>query len=512
MTTTFGSEAYHDDEMLSPFASSSVEQPTPPSSDRPCGCRGATSPQMLLEQAPFPLAHESLAQAAPEAGELWVPGAERVANPRSAGGSYVPGPWRFVFHTIEGEPGEAGFRRLAARHTNPPHLWAMPSANLLLQTIPLDRSAYALARPGSVQTNRRRAIQVEVDGYAAKMGALPQDAIDWLAERLLAPVARLVPINLERVLPTGGVSCYGHDSSCRLTAEQWQSFDGVCGHQHVPDNKHWDPGLAPLLAIADRARQLVGVRGPRPEKLADHDGPAFAAETDEDGTPTWTGNTEPRNPTDGRGGGRAGLAASWTAELEDLAAEEVRGIQISLNKLTGANLVVDGILGPATDAAIRDFQRKQGLVADGIVGPLTRAALDRAATGAPPAPTAPPPPATPGGPLPSTVGVFDGKTVASWLIPHLTWARQNGWQGRLNSGWRSPEASERICFDKCQAPSCPGTCAGRASNHSGDVVPRGAIDVSDEARFAELMTRCPHQPRIFNDLPNDRIDFSATGH
>ncbi len=226
-----------------------------------------------------------------------MPGAERVANPKSAGGSYLPGPWRFVFHTIEGEPSPDGFRRLAAEHTNSPHLWAMPRANLLLQTIPLNRSAYALARPGSVQTNRLHAVQVEVWGFAAKMGALPQQAIEWLAERLLAPVARLVPINLDRVHPTGGVSCYGRTSHCRMTAEAWQSFDGVCGHQHVPDNEHWDPGEMPLRAIAERARQLVGGGVPRREQLADHDGPSFAAETDE--AESWTAGLEQLTPVAG---------------------------------------------------------------------------------------------------------------------------------------------------------------------------------------------------------------------
>ena len=41
----------------------------------------------------------------------------------------------------------------------------------------------------------------------------------------------------------------------------------------------------------------------------------------------------------------------------------------------GSGLVVDGIRGPKTIAAIRDFQSKHGLVVDGIAGPLTDAVL-----------------------------------------------------------------------------------------------------------------------------------------
>ena len=28
----------------------------------------------------------------------------------------------------------------------------------------------------------------------------------------------------------------------RMTDDEWNAFDGWCGHQHVPENTHWDPG------------------------------------------------------------------------------------------------------------------------------------------------------------------------------------------------------------------------------------------------------------------------------
>lgn len=55
----------------------------------------------------------------------------------------------------------------------------------------------------------------------------------------------------------------------------------------------------------------------------------------------------------------------------------VAAIQSRLNIL-GANpqLVVDGVSGPKTLAAIMAFQRANGITPDGIVGPITQAALD----------------------------------------------------------------------------------------------------------------------------------------
>jgi peptidoglycan hydrolase-like protein with peptidoglycan-binding domain len=53
----------------------------------------------------------------------------------------------------------------------------------------------------------------------------------------------------------------------------------------------------------------------------------------------------------------------------------VRRVQRALRRTANLSIVVDGIFGPATHAAVVEFQQGAGLVADGIVGPLTWAAL-----------------------------------------------------------------------------------------------------------------------------------------
>lgn len=74
-----------------------------------------------------------------------------------------------------------------------------------------------------------------------------------------------------------------------------------------------------------------------------------------------------------RGGGGGGGSARPTLRRGSKG-PVVRELQTLLNR-GGAGLVVDGLFGPRTDAAVRDFQRRKRLAVDGIVGPQTWGAL-----------------------------------------------------------------------------------------------------------------------------------------
>jgi peptidoglycan hydrolase-like protein with peptidoglycan-binding domain len=59
--------------------------------------------------------------------------------------------------------------------------------------------------------------------------------------------------------------------------------------------------------------------------------------------------------------------------------DAVRRLQRALRRTPNPSLVVDGVFGPATETAVKQFQQGAGLVVDGTVGPLTWAALPNGA-------------------------------------------------------------------------------------------------------------------------------------
>jgi hypothetical protein len=102
------------------------------------------------------------------------------------------------------------------------------------------------------------------------------------------------------------------------------------------------------------------------------------------------------------------------------------------------------------------------------------------------------------------------RPVCAWMVPWLDKYRAEGWTGIVVSGWRSPEQCTALCIAMCGHSSCPGTCAGASSNHTGVEYPHGAIDVTDFYNFAAIGHRI-NSP-LWNNLPSDRVHFSTTGN
>lgn len=140
-------------------------------------------------------------------------------------------PARIVWHTTEGSS-------LPSYSGSAPHFTLNPKTGQLWQHIPIDRCAKALVNSaGGVETNRAHAIQVELIGFA-------KDTDNWTAStyREIADLARWIERNAS-VARRCGVRFVGNGQTNHMTNAQWLAYKGHCGHQHVPENFHWDPGL-----------------------------------------------------------------------------------------------------------------------------------------------------------------------------------------------------------------------------------------------------------------------------
>lgn len=201
----------------------------------------------------------------------WLDGYTHITdNARSDGGTIAPGyPARVVWHTVEG-----GISVPSARgHSSPPHLWVDPIRRVKLQTVPLDRSSYAMWDQADYphRTNKANAVQVEIAGYAAEAGGWPDSTLVWLAAEVLAPVVEFIrsqggtfdfdgcpdPPKDEQI----GGSSY-ENAPQRFTWAKWATFNSHCGHRHVTGNgDRYDPGLLNLRKISAYTAELVGTAG-----------------------------------------------------------------------------------------------------------------------------------------------------------------------------------------------------------------------------------------------------------
>jgi hypothetical protein len=99
-----------------------------------------------------------------------------------------------------------------------------------------------------VETNRRSAIQIEIAWIAAEIDKLPfamiQKLWDWMRwVEVQTDVKQWISRDFL------GQEARGYDSPSRMTDDEWNAFNGWCGHQHVPENFHWDPGKLDINAL-----------------------------------------------------------------------------------------------------------------------------------------------------------------------------------------------------------------------------------------------------------------------
>ena len=185
-----------------------------------------------------------------------------------------------VVHTTEGMtlPGYSG-GAMAPNVTGVPDIKAKKIR--WYQHFDVDESARALANKlGGVETNTANVFQIELVGtcddskktsWSGKQAGIHYlhwpTAPDWA----LAEVAWLVRwLHDYHNVPLTCVKdwlAYGKDSRrpgvtpasygaspARMSQTAWRNFTGWCGHQHVPENDHGDPGSLNFTRVIDLAK------------------------------------------------------------------------------------------------------------------------------------------------------------------------------------------------------------------------------------------------------------------
>lgn len=216
-------------------------------------------------------------------------------------------PWRFVTHTMEAPEDDPDtpnldegwelpqLKQYIIRHRTPPHLWAAPEHDWVGQTVPLTLSAYALRHErNDPETNHMHAVQLELLAYARDRPYI--EWADWVGRRVLGPIVDAgVPININIIARSDGADAYGERGSVRFTWDEWAAYNGVCGHQNVPGNSHWDPGYADYLTMT---RAANGAPVPVPIQLQEPDQMIILERNDVVGHAPWlVGGGPPRKLT-----------------------------------------------------------------------------------------------------------------------------------------------------------------------------------------------------------------------
>lgn len=175
---------------------------------------------------------------------------------------------KFVLHTTE--TGENAFDNLVEKwQTNPgsgrPHFLIAPQANRVIQLLPLNVNAYTLQnKPGGVDTNRcGHVIQAEICGWAAD-----PKTNEWyvvVADVIARTIHAGLQLNLDLAPRFWGQGerawLATYTSGIRLPGDAWAAINTVLGHQHAPENDHWDPGYVDIRRLIN----LIDHRPPAPE-------------------------------------------------------------------------------------------------------------------------------------------------------------------------------------------------------------------------------------------------------
>lgn len=275
-----------------------------------------------------------------------------------------------VWHTTEGTslPSYSG-------GAEAPNFTAVPDfkAQRLVwyQHFDFDTSSRALVnKAGGVETNTLNVCQIEIVGTCdptthKKWGStahLYTPELPAWAIRDLAAFARWaheqhgVPLTSDVTFKAYPGS-YGANG-VRMSASQWTNYRGHCGHQHVPENDHGDPGAFPMAAILAAANGDTA-----PDKPTEED-PMAGYSKDDIRDATWNRDGAVPAPSYSS---TIKTNPSWKASslLVDVA-QRVYAVQVAQTAQSAALTKLAALVGSGidTDAVIAAVEKA---IADAVV-------------------------------------------------------------------------------------------------------------------------------------------------
>lgn len=343
--------------------------------------------------------------------------------------------WKFVNHSTEGPPGSiAGTIGLfRAQPASCPHFMIDPmGTGRRVQFIPWTWSACALrGGAGGYQTNRGRAVQMEICGYARDSASWPDDALWTIADVIADVIKDGCPINPTNAPDDSGLSGTLATMSApqRMSWPTWQLFDGITAHVRAPNNDHWDCGTLNSRRISALVQEILG-------------GNARVV------VPSEPGVLPAPPPSTQVGYLTMGMIGGQITHLQEL----LTGLGYSPGSL-------DGVFGFRTRNAVVAFQRDAGIEDDGVVGPVTAAKLSEryaAVSDKPPLPVPADPatgaPAWPGRFLVLTTPMMEGGDISTWQARMA----ERGWAITVDGFYGTESLSVCKTFQAEKGLTCDG--------------------------------------------------------
>lgn len=171
----------------------------------------------------------------------------KLNKAQTDGGSYIGANWKVLLHTTEAK----WFRPSSSNyygHSSYPHFTIEPDGTIW-QHIPITRAARATKNlSGGVQTNRANMIQIEICWKAVESPDMPKVLLDAIV-KLTKWIMSQVPVPAVHPDFVAYPKSYGQRNGIRFSHSSWYDFNGILGHQHVPENDHGDPGAMNMKYI-----------------------------------------------------------------------------------------------------------------------------------------------------------------------------------------------------------------------------------------------------------------------